>query len=143
MSRLSQPLEVVNSAEISRGLPSEIPEGWHNAQIVICAERIAKEITNTDIAIQFQVVGSAYAGERLNAKYPLTGGLYGFRAKKQRQLIKLLSALSINSLDDTDQLLFKETDIKVELCKAGKYRNYKIVTDFRRSSRKSVDVASR
>ena len=108
----------INRSELpeeEKGDYSPIPEGWYNVKITDASLNKTKAGTGEYIKVEYTVSGENFSGRRvwdlLNIRNPSE------KAEEigRRQLSSLMSAIGLETLNDTDELVGADLKVKVKI----------------------------
>jgi hypothetical protein len=122
---------------------SLLPEGWHHAKITKADVRDTKDGTGKLIAVRYDIVGPTQQGRVVFANINLRNRNPEAERIGREQLGGIMRAAGLARLDDTDQLIGAELQIKVKVSPAkGDYEARNDVSGFKAVAGSSLPMAS-
>lgn len=100
-----------------------IPEGWYFA-VIEKAELKATSTGGQMIAVNYKITGPTHAGRTINFQnLNIKNSNPTAETIGQQQLREIMSAIGLNRIDDTDQLVGRPLQIKLKITAAGTYKD--------------------
>jgi hypothetical protein len=108
-----------------------IPAGWYQVSIAKCEVKKTKAGTGSYLNVQYSVIGSEYTNRVVFGMITLTNPNETAETIGKQQLNALMSACGITKLNDTDQLIGQNIEIKVSIKKDDEYGDKNEVKAFK------------
>jgi hypothetical protein len=126
----------------SRGEYEPLPEGWYSAEIGAAEIRTTKEGTGQYIRCRYNITGPTNSGRVVFGNVNIMNKSQRAEEIGRQQLGELMRSVGIGRLEDTDQLVGCELQIKLSVREAEKgYPAQNDVRGFKASSSAAPTVA--
>jgi len=127
----------------SRGDYEPLPEGWYSAEIGDAEIRVTKDGTGQYIRCRYNITGPTKAGRVVFGNLNIMNKSQKAEEIGRQQLGELMRSVGIGRIEDTDQLVGCELQIKLSIREAEKgYPAQNDVRGFKASSSATPTVAA-
>lgn len=114
MAYLGQTFNVADHVPSS---PDPVPAGWYTAKITDAKVKDTKAGTGNFLEVTFSIIGPSYEGRCVWGRFNLKNPNPQAEQIGQAQFMDMARAIGLEVVDDSDQLLGGELDIKVTVKK--------------------------
>ena len=114
MAYLGQTFNVADHVPSS---PDPVPAGWYTAKITDAKVKDTKAGTGNFLEVTFSILGPSYEGRCVWGRFNLKNPNPQAEQIGQAQFMDMARAIGLEVVDDSDQLLGGELDIKVTVKK--------------------------
>ena len=109
--------QTFNVAEHVPSSPDPVPAGWYTAKITDAKVKDTKAGTGNFLEVTFSILGPSYEGRCVWGRFNLKNPNPQAEQIGQAQFMDMARAIGLEVVDDSDQLLGGELDIKVTVKK--------------------------
>lgn len=120
MAYLGQTFNVADHVPSS---PDPVPAGWYTAKITDAKVKDTKAGTGNFLEVTFSIIGPSYEGRCVWGRFNLKNPNPQAEQIGQAQFMDMARAIGLEVVDDSDQLLGGELDIKVTVKKGDEQYN--------------------
>ncbi len=131
MSFLGEALNV-DDMPVSERSFDLLPDGWYRAKITKAEVRATKDGTGQMIAVRYDIVGPTHQGRVIFGNINIRNKSSDAERIGREQLGSIMRAIGLKRLEDTDQLIGGELEIKVKTQPAsGQYEARNDISGFK------------
>ena len=119
MAKLGITINKADLPEDSQGDYSPIPDGWYTTQVTGAELKDTKAGTGQYIKVEHTIVGEQFSGRKVWGNINIQNPNEKAEEIGRQQLNKLMTAIGLNMLEDTDELVGKDVSIKLKIKEAS------------------------
>lgn len=134
MAFLSQSFAVDELPQGSGGNFEPLPAGWYQATVTGAELKKTKAGTGEYIAIRYDILGPTHQGRVIFGNLNIANPNQEAEKIGRQQLRKLMVAIGLNSVSDTDQLINGNLSIKLDVKHDEQYGDKNEVRGFKASA---------
>lgn len=127
MAMLDQPMNAGDLPEGNGGDFEPIPAGWYTAKVADADLRDTKSGNGQLIAVRYDITGPSYEGRVVWNNINIKNANPKAEEIGRQQLGDLMRAIGLPSVQDTDQLIGGECQVKVAIEKSEQYGDKNVV----------------
>lgn len=118
MANLGGTINRTDLPEEEKGSYDPLPEGWYEVAMTGAELKDTKAGTGKYIKVEYTVIGENYTGRKIWGNLNIQNPSEKAEEIGRRQLNSLMSAVGIDQLEDTDQLVGNDLKIKLKIREA-------------------------